>query len=433
MTYGAHRTLPSIKLNHWRFQLPTEKHGTGSNEVDRLNAHRNEWFQYEREGPPDVLHSSQKQPIMKTSSILSGLKPGRFTDAVRRRGIRGLAYHALRRAGTMNHQALAAPAIIRINPMGFVCNHTCPMCWLQHLEPEVLAREKQRDRAEGMKLVDYQRFFRSIPPGVEEVNVVGGGEPLIHPQAVQIMAEVKRQGWRGSLITNGTLLKEPVSRDLLQMRWNIVRVSVHAGDAETYRQIQGVDRFETMKTNLKAFAKLRDECPPGRATKLGVFHVIQRENIDKIASLFSIAEEVGADNIEFDKIIPYDSEKWLTADELARAQEALARCARESKIPCNIDEVLPQLQVEETCAADHAPFKPAKSCSVGFDEVFVTSHGDVLPCCFSDEVMGNVRDSGFEEIWYGRNFSDFRSRLLRGKFAKYCIVNRCTLPGVLHN
>jgi len=370
--------------------------------------------------------------IMVNKLFTPGMHPARLATALRRRGVRGLAYHALRRAGTINEQAFAPPVLMRINPMGYVCNHTCPMCWLQHLDPEVLKREKQRDRAEGMTLQEYRSFFRSVPRGVEEVNVVGGGEPLVHPQAVEIMREIKRHAWRGSIITNGSLMKESISRQLHEMKWDMVRVSVHAGDAETYRAIQGVDRFDTMVANLKTFTRLRHEMrrPEDRLT---VFHVIQRENLATIPKLFEIAEEVGADLLEFDKIIPYDSGKWLTADELKKAQEVLASCARDSKVPCNLWEILPELKVEEDCASDGKPFIPAKSCSVGFDQVFVTSLGDVLPCCFSDEVMGNVRQQSFEEIWYGPKYANFRTRLLRGKFAKYCIGNRCALPGVLHN
>lgn len=370
---------------------------------------------------------------MKSSTFLKGLKPARLVSAVRRRGIRGLAYHALRRTGTLHEQALAGPSMIRINPMGYICNHVCPMCWLQHLDPEVLKEEKRRDRTEGMKLEDYRRFFATVPNGVEEVNVVGGGEPLVHPQAVQIMAEVKRRGWRGSLITNGTLLSEEVSRELIGMRWNLVRVSVHAGDAETYRAIQGVDRFEHMRRNLKTFSRLRNKATSPKLVSLRVFHVIQRENIPHLHRLFEVAEDLGADFIEFDQIIPYDGGKWLTAEELRRARTALESCARASAVPCNLEEILMQLKVEEECASDNKPFVPAKSCSVGFDETFISSYGEVLPCCFSKEVMGNVKTTSFEEIWYGTRYSNFRTRLLNGRFASYCITNRCTLPCVLHN
>jgi MoaA/NifB/PqqE/SkfB family radical SAM enzyme len=80
---------------------------------------------------------------------------------------------------------------------------------------------------------------------------------------------------------------------------------------------------------------------------------------------------------------------------------------------------------------EEAVFVPGKRCAVGFDQTFITSFGDVRPCCFSDEDMGNVRERTFREIWWGPRYSDFRRRLISGSFAKYCSENRCTLPSVL--
>jgi radical SAM protein with 4Fe4S-binding SPASM domain len=370
---------------------------------------------------------------MSKSKFLEGLKPGRLLSSVRKRGVKASAFHALRRAGTMTQHALVGPEIVRINPMGYVCNHTCPMCWLQHLDPEELKREKTRDRAEGLKLADYVRLFDGMPAGVREINIVGGGEPLVHPDCVDIMAEVKKRRMKGSLISNGTLMKESVARRMVEMGWDSTRISVHAGDAETYQKIQGVDRFETMRTNLATFNRIRTEMGKRHQCSFLMFHVVQRENIPTIDKLFTIAEEVGVDFIEFDKIIPYDDGKWLTADELKRAQEALQSCARDSKVPCNIGEILPELHVEEVCAAEHKAFVPGRSCSVGFDQSFITADGNVLPCCFSSEVMGNVKTDSFDTIWQNKKYDGFRKRLINGKFAKYCITNRCALPDVIQH
>ena len=83
--------------------------------------------------------------------------------------------------------------------------------------------------------------------------------------------------------------------------------------------------------------------------------------------------------------------------------------------------------------SDARPWIPAKRCSVGFDEVFITAMGDVMPCCFSDDTMGNVREQPFHAIWQNEKYRKFRSELIGGRFRKYCITNRCHLPNVLHN
>lgn len=370
---------------------------------------------------------------MANFAFLNGLQPARLRHSISKRGAKGTAVHFFRRLGTVTDLAIVGPSVLRINPMGFVCNHTCPMCWLQHLPPEELKRQKKLDRELGMGLQEYKNLFAGMTAGLESVNVVGGGEPLVHPECPEIMTDIKRRGWRGSVITNGTLLKESTAKRLVDIRWNLTRVSVHAGDADTYQKIQGVDRFEAMRSNLKTFDRLRREAGAERECHLDIFHVVQHENIPHIERLFTIAEEVGADYIEFDKIIPYDKEKVLSADELRQAQEALISCARDSKVPCNIHQIVPELHVEEECAVERKAFVPAKKCSVGFDQTFIRATGEVMACCFSDEILGNVREQPFFEIWRGTKYREFRSRMINGKFAGYCITNRCTLPDVLHN
>ena len=59
--------------------------------------------------------------------------------------------------------------------------------------------------------------------------------------------------------------------------------------------------------------------------------------------------------------------------------------------------------------------------------------GDVLPCCFSNEVMGNVREQSFRDIWFGERYSDFRQRLINVRFSQYCIDVRCKLASFLHD
>lgn len=371
---------------------------------------------------------------MSKANFFKRLSPANLADAIERRGVAGTAVHAVRRLGTVMEHSLVGPSLIRINPMGFVCNHTCPMCWLQHLDGDHLKAKKKEDVKEGMQLEDYERLFDTMPPGLEEVNIVGGGEPLVHRQCVGIMRAIKQRGLRGSLITNGSLMKPEIGAEMVDMGWDHVRVSVHAGDRETYNAIQGVDRFDIVRENIQAFHRARVDRGREAQCRLHVFHVIQHENIPSIERLFAFAEEVSADFIEFEKIIPYDDAKWLTPEELQLARDRIAECASRCRIPSNCDVAIGQLSAEKkSVESENRRWVPAKRCSVGFDQAFIDSFGKVTPCCFSDEEMGNVREQSFADIWKSPAYSKFRTDLIQGRFRKYCITNRCHLPSVLHN
>jgi len=393
-------------------------------------------------------------------------QPGEIARGVRRLGLKGAVLHGVRRTGAALERALLGPCQLRINPMGAVCNHTCPMCWLQQLDPEEKKRQFKADRAEGLTLAEYVALFDGMPPGLTEVNVVGGGEPLVHPDCVGIMREIKRRGWRGYLITNGTLMHEPVAEALLDMGWDLTRVSTHAGDRETYRVVQGVDHFEALRSRLTAFTRLRRERGKADQCALHVHHVLQRENIETIPAMFEFSEEVGADHVVFEIVFAFDPATLLRPAELARAAELLSDCAARAKVSSNAAEIVGQLAREQGehaaardaavpddgvparparngrgqpgAAADEAPegsapYRPANRCSVGFDSSFITSRGDVLPCCFADETMGNVRERSFREIWNGARYVAFRKRLINGCFAGYCSRFRCKMTSFLHD
>lgn len=365
--------------------------------------------------------------------LLTTLGPKKLIQAINNRGLRGAMVHGVRRLGTVMEHPLAGPDMLRINPLSYICNHRCPMCGLQHLEPDELRRGRRIEKRQALALAEYVALFESMPRGLRRVELVGGGEPLAHPNAVDIMAEVKKRGWIGSLISNGTLLSDPVARELVAMRWDITRISVHAGDRQTYTKIHGVDHFDIMLKNLKHFNRLRCERGLKEICALNIFHAIQRDNISSIDKLFSVAEEIGADSIQFDPVIALDHKHDLTIAEFEHAKAGLLSCARSSNIPCNLDEILAQLAAQQEAVETAKPFMPAARCSVGFDQTHISSLGNVEPCCFSPEVMGNLRDHSFKEIWGNETYQRFRKRLINGQFPRYCIESRCPLTEVLHN
>jgi radical SAM protein with 4Fe4S-binding SPASM domain len=368
-------------------------------------------------------------------SLLEFIRPQRLLRGLRERGLRYAMLHGVRRLGASVDRAVLGPYLLRVNPMGYVCNHACPMCWLQHMADGELAEKKREERRPFMRLEQYVRLFDAMPPGFEELNIVGGGEPLVHPDIVAIMREAKRRGKRGFLITNGTLLREPIARAMVEMGWDITRLSVHAGDAATHDRVHDVQgKFETLRQNLEIFDRLRREARKARQCRMIILNVIQPLNIHNIEAMFAFAARVRADEIVFEKVIPYNESQWLSAEQIADARDTIQRNAARGTIPCNLEEIDRHL-AHEAASLQQAgrPWVPAKRCSVGFDQSFITAQGDVMPCCFSDEVMGSLRNRTFRDIWEGKKYREFRSRLINGKFAHYCISNRCTMKGVLHN
>lgn len=350
-----------------------------------------------------------------------------------RRGLGNLGLHGLRRIGTLTQRAITGPIQIRINPFSYICNHRCFMCNLQNMPSEELAILRHIEKRSALNLEDYKDIFDNRLPGLISVNITGGGEPLMHPDITGIMSEIKKYKLKGSLITNGIGVTKQFSQQAVDMNWDGIRVSIHAGDAQTYKNVCGMDNYHRLKENLIFFNKYRRKKRAQSQCQMILFNVIQRENIRVLDKIFETAEEVGADHVEFEKLIPFNKDFKLSPQELRTAKDRLISCAANSKVSCNLATVLKQLNTEAFDIKGHQAFRPAKRCSVGFDQMFITSEGDVYPCCFSNEKMGNLRIQSLKETWNNAQYASFRKRLIRGKFEPYCYENRCTLPGVLHN
>ncbi|MEM3586884.1 MAG: SPASM domain-containing protein, partial [Candidatus Jordarchaeaceae archaeon] len=47
-------------------------------------------------------------------------------------------------------------------------------------------------------------------------------------------------------------------------------------------------------------------------------------------------------------------------------------------------------------------------------------NGNVTPCCFSEDVMGNIRNTSFREVWDGEKFNNLRRMFFQGNFPDFC-------------
>jgi hypothetical protein len=87
--------------------------------------------------------------------------------------------------------------------------------------------------------------------GVKAFDFSGGGEPLMMESMPKLWDHVKQRGGYFGLITNGTLLYQHISNQLLEQA-TYVRISMEASDALSYQEYKGVNlkHWENMIENL---------------------------------------------------------------------------------------------------------------------------------------------------------------------------------------
>jgi MoaA/NifB/PqqE/SkfB family radical SAM enzyme len=99
------------------------------------------------------------------------------------------------------------------------CNLSCSMCSRNFWENEKIS---DMDFSLFEKIIDEIRDEKSI----KTVFFGGVGEPLMHPNILDMIKLVKRAGKRAELITNGTLLNDKMISDLKRTWLDQIWVSV---------------------------------------------------------------------------------------------------------------------------------------------------------------------------------------------------------------
>lgn len=309
---------------------------------------------------------------------------------------------------------------IRINPVGYACNHACPMCWRLNLSPKEKQLYSAIDRT-SLTLHEYETIFHDMPKTVRHVDVVGGGEPLLYRDIEALFRLIKTKRRTCRLITNGSLITESIAETLVNLSWDNVRISFHAASRSVYKKVNGADNFERVKRNFHILKKKRGS---GRYPNIALLFVIQRDNYSDITRFVRLAQKLGVDEIQFDSLVPINKSLVLTP----RQRATTVRLLRVSKKICTIRNNIAQAI---DLYAHHPAWNEKKRSSSYFtgrycelvqNNIDITSDGKVSPCCFAPmiRVGHSLRSHSIQEVW--KDLRSFRTELRHGKFRTFCLA-----------
>jgi len=183
------------------------------------------------------------------------------------------------------------------------CNISCIGCWLY----SPFVNKDKKDNSELQKSLDFTTITNLVDElhklDTEEIQITGGGEPLMHPEIFEIVKYIKTKGMRCHLITNFTLFDKKKIDQLILLGLDLITISLWAGDVETYRITHpGTDEemFGKIENNLKYLMKTRTDDMP----LVKIYNVISKVNYKSIPRMLDFALYTGADYLEFQLMDP---------------------------------------------------------------------------------------------------------------------------------
>ncbi|MCX6262855.1 MAG: radical SAM protein, partial [Bacteroidia bacterium] len=118
--------------------------------------------------------------------------------------------------------------------------------------------------------------------GCYAVNLNGAGESMCHPDLIEIIRYAKNIGFLDIMFhSNGTLLDEAMSRQLIKAGLTRMIVSLDSHIPEIYKQIRPSFDFETVYENVKKFIQIRNETGK-REPLVRITMVVMKQNVSTI-------------------------------------------------------------------------------------------------------------------------------------------------------
>jgi SynChlorMet cassette radical SAM/SPASM protein ScmF len=169
------------------------------------------------------------------------------------------------------------------------CNLACRHCWIAPKFQNVQVAHEYLPMTLFLSVIQ-----QALPLGLTSIKLTGG-EPLLHPDILEILAIAQEHDLGVIVETNGTLVTPEFAQSLAKCKKKFISVSLDGSDAETHEWVRGVPgSFDRSCEGVRILAKA--------GLKPQIIMSLFRRNVDQIELLVRMAEEMGAESVKFNII-----------------------------------------------------------------------------------------------------------------------------------
>jgi len=325
------------------------------------------------------------------------------------------------------HRPITQLAKVYVEPTSR-CNLNCRTCirnsWAEsqgHMSPET-----------------WERVMESLKalPSKPDVFFGGFGEPLMINNIAEMVAQAKSVAGKVELITNGILLTEERSRELIASGLDTLWISLDGATPESYADVRLGAALPQILENIQRISILRHET--SRRPELGIAFVAMRKNIDDLPALIRMGPKLGISRYMVTNVFPYTEEM---CKEMLYTRTVDGVDSTPSPWAPRID--LPRIDLDN--ASQEAIFQAIRNrqnvrwngVSLGQDRgrcpfiekgaIAICWDGAVSPCLalmhnyntflhnrprsVERHVVGHLADQDLNSIWNTAEYVDFRKRV----------------------
>ena len=165
------------------------------------------------------------------------------------------------------------------------CNLNCVMCG-----------RNAADFKPTMFDMDVFHSFEPLMDTVEEVTLMGWGEPTIHPYFIEMLDTINKHSARKYFCTNGMNLKK-IKQAIFDYKVDVFAVSLDGATDETNSRIRRGSKIDVIVEDLKDIVKYKKENNLQYPWINFVFCAM-KSNIHELPDLVRLAAEIGLDEVK---------------------------------------------------------------------------------------------------------------------------------------
>jgi len=308
-----------------------------------------------------------------------------------------------------------------------VCNLHCIQCdiWKTRVSKLKLTVEQRKSIID--KLKDWTGNYTLI---------FFAGEPLLHPQILDLISYASRCGVKTMITTNGTMLHKSMRENLIQSGLTTMIVSIDSLKAEIHDKIRGYPgTYARVIRGLFPMFKMRQKYGKPRIL---LESLIMNNNYKELPSLVRWAHEIGADGIGFQPVTSkygfghteYRSNWHKTPESLLPQYNEVRPVIQEliemKKQGYKILNSIRHLQDTLVYFRDPDIYTKRAPCQAHNNFAIADDGGVFL--CFSQEKIGDGLRENYQQLWISPAANRVRKQNKKcDKTSKILLCNSCDL------
>ena len=327
-----------------------------------------------------------------------------------------------------NNEKIMRPWVVELDPTT-ACNLACHGC----ISASLLNQGGfKRDR-----IKELAREFYEI--GVKAVVLIGGGEPMAHPEFGTLIDYFYENDIHVGVTSNGTLIDKYLEKLAFKTKW--VRISVDAGSEDVFQQYRphasGKSQFNKVINGMKRLSE-------SRKTKLGFsFLVLEKIDSDKnrteegknyvetnatdIFKAAKLAKEIGCDYFEVKP--SFDPFHFLNETSNLMSEIIIQELKKSQHLIDDNFKIISPYTLQKSLDGEKKQVKKYSRCLTAEMRTVVTPSG-VYVCPYhrgnKNLQIGDANFETFKEIWKGKERKEIMKKLNPSKHCQFHCIRHNT-------